>query len=86
MSAVFQYELFKIQKCALVGNLLSDLDKSFPSIFGSETCTIRALCVMYQVFDLEYLFEDRRCQDLRRRSVGGEKNANGRLDAPPFEW
>jgi len=45
-------------------NFLAHLDECFPRIFCCESCAIRALCVVYKVFDLEHLFKDRRGQNL----------------------
>jgi hypothetical protein len=59
LSVVFQDELLKVQKRALVRNLLSDLYHGLPSIFGSEFCAIGALTVLYQVLNLECLLQDR---------------------------
>ncbi len=56
---MLQNELFQEQERPFVGHFLSDLNKCFPGIFGSELSAIRALTVLYQIFYLEDLFQDR---------------------------
>lgn len=47
-----------------MGNFLAHLDECLPCIFRCESCAVRTLCVMYKIFNLEYLFEDCRGQNL----------------------
>ena len=64
LSPVFEDKLLEEQESALMLDFLSDLDKGFPSIFGSQSCAIWTLCVLDEELDLEDLFKDRGGQDL----------------------
>jgi len=55
---MFEDKLLKKQKGALMRDLLSDLNESFPGVFGGKSCAVRALCVLDEELDLEDLFED----------------------------
>jgi len=56
---MFEDKLLEKQEGALMRDFLSDLNKSFPGVFGSKSCAVRTLCVLDEEFDLENLFEDR---------------------------
>ena len=56
---MFEDELLEKQEGALMRDLLSDLNKSFPGVLGSESCAVWTLCVLHEELDLEDLFEDR---------------------------
>ena len=57
LSAVLQNQLFKVQKGPFVRDLLADLYESGPGVFGGELGAIGALTMLYQVFNLECLFQ-----------------------------
>lgn len=55
LGVVFEDQLFEIEESTLVRNFLSNLDDSFPCIFGGEFGAIGALSVLDKIFDLEGL-------------------------------
>jgi hypothetical protein len=64
LDAVLEDELLEEEEGPLVRDLLSDLDDRFPRVLGGEAGTVRALGVLDQELDLEYLFEDGGSQNL----------------------
>lgn len=58
LSSMFENELLEEQEGTLMRDLLSDLNKSFPGVLGSEPCAVWTLCVLDEELDLEDLFED----------------------------
>jgi len=64
LSSMFEDELLEEQEGTLMGDLLSDLNKSFPGVLGSKSCAVWTLCVLDEELDLEDLFEDRSSQNL----------------------
>ncbi len=53
---MFENQLFEVEESSLVRDFLSDLDNSFPGVFGGEFCAVGALAVLDEIFDLEGLF------------------------------
>ena len=52
---MLQDELLKVQERAFVWNFLPKLDKGFPGVLRSQSCTVGTLSVLDQVFDLKHL-------------------------------
>ena len=51
-------------------NLLPNLHQRFPRIFCRELGTVRTLTMLNEIFDFEYLLEDRRGKDFFLDSEG----------------
>jgi len=61
---MLENELLKVEEGAFMGDLLTNLYKGLPGIFGSEFCTIWTLPMLDKIFDLECLFQYRIFEDL----------------------
>jgi len=59
LSSMFEDKLLEEQEGTLMRDLLSNLNKSFPGVLRSKSCTVWALCVLDEELNLEDLFEDR---------------------------
>ena len=55
---MFQDELFEVEESSFVRDLLAHLDNGSPCVRCETFCTIRALVVCNDVFDLESLLQD----------------------------
>ena len=61
LSSMFEDELLEKQEGTLMRDLLSDLNKGFPGVLGSESCAVWTLRVLDEELDLKNLFEDGSC-------------------------
>jgi len=59
LSSMFEDKLLEKQEGTLMRDLLSDLNKGFPGVLGSEPCAVWTLRVLDEELDLEDLFQDR---------------------------
>ena len=64
LGSVLEDKLLEEEEGPLVGDFLSDLDEGLPCVLRGELCAIWTLAVLDEVLDLEYLFENRRGEDL----------------------
>lgn len=69
LCVVLEDELLEVEKGALVGDFLTDLNEGFPGILRRKPCAIWTLAVLDKVLDLERLLEDRVRKDLRLRQT-----------------
>jgi hypothetical protein len=60
MGMVFEDELFEVEECAFMGNLLTDLDYGFPGVEGVCFCAVGTLLVGHDEFAFKRLLKDGR--------------------------
>lgn len=86
MRMVLEDELFEEQECPLMWHLLSYLDHRLPCVLRCKLGAVRTLAVLYDIFDLEHLLDDRRGKYLvhgaHYYAYYGEFGAS----SPPFGW
>lgn len=68
VSVVLKDELLEEEEGPLVVDLLSNLNRRLPHVLGRQTSAVRALSVRDDVLNLEDLLQNRRREDLVKRT------------------
>lgn len=86
LGRVLEDKLLEVQERPLVVHFLSNLNHRFPCVLRREAGTVRTLTVHDDVFDLEYLLEDSRCEYLRQMNLMHDLWTRKGCGAPLSEW